>query len=98
MRENFLGLPEIILTLVPEVGTDRQDGAAKPASPRLLVEVAVSGRTAIGRGTPIFTHAFTPLGRAALYLSNLDANMIFFPRVATNPMAAHMAVKQQLKI
>lgn len=49
----------MILTLVPEVSTDRQDNSAlEPASPRLIVDVAVSrrkGRCALGsgeRGTP----------------------------------------------
>ena len=38
----------MILTLVPEVGADRQDGAADPRSPRLLVDVAASRRQKIG--------------------------------------------------
>ena len=43
----------MILTLVPEVVADRQDGAKESAGPRVVVEVAVSGRqetTALGAG------------------------------------------------
>ena len=36
------------LNLVPEAGTDRKDGAAEPASPRLLVDMAVSRREKTG--------------------------------------------------
>ena len=36
------------LTLVPEVGADRQDGSVETASPRLLVDVAVSRRQKTG--------------------------------------------------
>ena len=39
---------KMILTLVPKVSTDRQGGAAEPASPRLLVDVAVSRRQKTG--------------------------------------------------
>ena len=36
--------PKVLLTLVPEVGADRQGGAAEPTSPRFTVDVAVSRR------------------------------------------------------
>ena len=38
----------MILTLVPEVGADRQDGATESAGPRVVVDVAVSGRQETG--------------------------------------------------
>ena len=34
----------MILTLVPEIGADGQDGATDTADPRLVIDVAVSGR------------------------------------------------------
>ena len=48
MHGNVSGPLKMTLTLVPEVGADRQDGAAKPASQRLLVDVAVSRRQKTG--------------------------------------------------
>ena len=41
---NFFEPPEIILTLVPEVSADRQDGATEPVSPRSVIDGAVSKR------------------------------------------------------
>ena len=48
MRGTFSKPPKMILTLVPEVGADRQDGATESASPRLAIDVAVSGRQKTG--------------------------------------------------
>ena len=45
---NFPGPPKIILTLVPEVGADRPNGATESAGPRVVVDVAVSGRQETG--------------------------------------------------
>ena len=38
----------MILTLVPEVGADRQDGATESAGPLLVIDVAVSRRQETG--------------------------------------------------
>ena len=46
--ECFSEPPKTILTLVPKVSADRQGGAAEPASPRFLVDVAVSRRQKTG--------------------------------------------------
>ena len=40
--------PKMILTIVPGVSADRQGGAVEPASPRLLVDVAVCRRQKTG--------------------------------------------------
>ena len=40
--------PKMILTLVPEVGADRQDGATESAGPRAVLDVAISGRQETG--------------------------------------------------
>ena len=36
------------MTLVPEVGADMQDGVTESAGPRLVIDVAVSGRQETG--------------------------------------------------
>ena len=38
----------MILTLVPEVGADRQDGATESVGPSLVINIAVSGRQETG--------------------------------------------------
>ena len=38
----------MILTLVPEVGADRQSGATESAGPRVVIHVAISGRQETG--------------------------------------------------
>ena len=48
MGGNFPEPPKVILTLVLKVTADGQGGAAEPASPRLLVDVAVSRRQKTG--------------------------------------------------
>ena len=48
MRRNISEPPKIILTLVPEVGADGQDGVTESAGPRLVIDVAVSGRQETG--------------------------------------------------
>lgn len=48
MRGNVSEPPKNILTLVSDVGTDRQDDAIEPAGPRLLVDVAVTRRQKTG--------------------------------------------------
>ena len=64
MHGIFSEPPKIILTLLPEVGADRQDGATEPASPRLVIDVAVSvrqetGALVAGEFTLDGTHAHT---------------------------------------
>ena len=44
MRGKFPEPPKMILTIVPEEGTDGQDGAMESADPRLMIDVTVSGR------------------------------------------------------
>ena len=44
MHGNVSVKPKMILTHVPDIGTDGQEGATEPASPRLVIDVAVSGR------------------------------------------------------
>ena len=39
---------KMILTLVPDVGADGQDGVTESAGPRLVIDVAVSGRQETG--------------------------------------------------
>ena len=48
MCRNFPESPKMILTLVPEVGADRQDGATESAGPRAVLDVAISGRQETG--------------------------------------------------
>ena len=48
MRGNFPEPPEMILTLVPEVSADGQNGATEAASPSLKSDVAVSRRQKTG--------------------------------------------------
>ena len=38
----------MILTLVPDVGADRQDGATESADPRVVIDAAISGRQETG--------------------------------------------------
>ena len=58
----------MILTLVPEVGADRQDGATESAGPRVVVDVAVSGRQETGT-----------LGAGKVALSGTDAHAAVHP-------------------
>ena len=46
MRGNFS--EKMILTLVPDVGAVRQDGATESAGPRLVIDVALSGKQETG--------------------------------------------------
>ena len=48
MRGSLPEPPKTILTHATDVGADRQGGAAEPASPRMMVDVAVSGRQETG--------------------------------------------------
>ena len=68
MCVNFPEPPNIILTLAPEVGADRQDGATESAGPRLVVDVAVSGRQETGA-----------LGADELALSSTHAHAAVYP-------------------
>ena len=44
MCGNIHELPKMFLALVPDVATDREDGGTESAGPRVVVDVAVSGR------------------------------------------------------
>ena len=48
MRRIFSEPPKMILTLVLELGADGQDGATESAGPRVMIDVAVSGRQETG--------------------------------------------------
>ena len=48
MCADFFRAAKYHSTLVPEVGADGQDGATESAGPRLVVDVAVSGRQETG--------------------------------------------------
>ena len=48
MRGKFSEPSKMILTLVPEVGANGQDSVTESAGPRLVVDVAVSGRQETG--------------------------------------------------
>ena len=48
MCERFSEPPKMILTLVPDVGADKQDGATESTGPPVVVDVAVSGRQETG--------------------------------------------------
>ena len=48
MRRNIPEPPKMILTLVPEVGADGQDGVTESAGPRWVIDVSVSGRQETG--------------------------------------------------
>ena len=68
MRRNISEPPKIILTLVPEVGADGQDGVTESAGPRLVIDVAVSGRQETGT-----------LGAGKVALSGTDAHAAVHP-------------------
>ena len=48
MCGNFPETPNMMLTLVPYVGANRQDGATESAGPRLVIDVAISERQETG--------------------------------------------------
>ena len=48
MCGNFPEPPKMLLTLVPEVGADRQNGSTESAGPRVVVDIDVSGRQETG--------------------------------------------------
>ena len=45
---NFPEPPKIISTLVPEVRADRRDDATESAAPRVVIDLAMSGRQETG--------------------------------------------------
>ena len=68
---DFSEPPKMILTPVTDVGIDRQDGAAEPASPRLLVDIVASrkqkmGALVLGEHTSNGTHTHATLRPALL--------------------------------
>ena len=60
--------PKMISTLIPEVGTHKQNGAAESAGPRLVIDVAVPGRQETGA-----------LGAGELTLSGTNAHAAVHP-------------------
>ena len=58
----------MILTLVPDVGADRQDGATESAGPRVVIDAAISGRQETGA-----------LGAGELALSGAHAHAAVHP-------------------
>ena len=93
MRGKFHESPNMIRSFVPEVGADRQDGAAEPASPRLPVDVAVSrtqetGALVAGETPWSGTHAHAALrsirppkllGRTGPVVDDVLTRMIKYP-------------------
>ena len=66
---------KMILTLVPEEGADRQDGATESVGPRVVVDVAVSGRQekgALGAGELALSGTHAHAAAHPLCLSKLQ--------------------------
>ena len=72
----------MILTLVPEVGADGQDGVTESAGPRLVIDVALSGRQETGAlvaGELVLsgTHAHTTVHPVRLSKLQEHAGQVF---------------------
>ena len=77
----------MMLTLVPEVGADGQDGGKESTGPRLMIDVAVSGKQetgalVVGELTLSSTHARTAVHPVRLSKLQRRAGTVFvFARV-----------------